>query len=82
MDENKEVVHKQRYVSDFLVEQYCCTACYFLIPSKLIIDKGQLISKCLLGVIVSTKKPTKFFQGFLPYSYLSNKRVDYNKWVG
>jgi len=23
--------------------------------------KGQLISKCLLGVIVSTKKPTKFF---------------------
>ena len=22
--------------------------------------KGQLISKCLLGVIVSTKKPTKF----------------------
>ena len=25
------------------------------------IIKGQLISKCLLGVIVSTKKPTKFF---------------------
>ena len=25
------------------------------------ITKGQLISKCLLGVIVSTKKPTKFF---------------------
>ena len=23
--------------------------------------KGQLISKCLLGVIVSTKNPTKFF---------------------
>ena len=23
-------------------------------------SKGQLISKCLLGVIVSTKKPTKF----------------------
>ena len=23
--------------------------------------KGQLISKCLLGVIVSTKKPTNFF---------------------
>ena len=23
--------------------------------------KGQLISKCPLGVIVSTKKPTKFF---------------------
>ena len=25
------------------------------------ISKGQLISKCLLGVVVSTKKPTKFF---------------------
>ena len=24
------------------------------------IDKGQLISKCLFGAIVSTKKPTKF----------------------
>ena len=23
--------------------------------------KGQLILKCLLGVVVSTKKPTKFF---------------------
>ena len=34
-------------------------------PSKkygffLILAKGQLISKCLIGVIVSTKKPTKF----------------------
>ena len=25
------------------------------------IGKGQFISKCPLGVIVSTKKPTKFF---------------------
>ena len=25
------------------------------------IAKGQFISKCPLGVIVSTKKPTKFF---------------------
>ena len=25
------------------------------------IVKGQLISKCLLGVVVSTKKPTNFF---------------------
>ena len=30
------------------------------------IGKGQLISKCLLGDIVLTKKPTKFFKGFLP----------------
>ena len=29
-------------------------------------DKGQMISKCLYGVIVWTKKPTNFFPGFLP----------------
>ena len=29
-------------------------------------DKGQMISKCLFGVIVWTKKPTNFFPGFLP----------------
>ena len=28
--------------------------------------KGQLISKCLHGVIIWTKKPRKFFPGFLP----------------
>ena len=28
--------------------------------------KGQLISKGLFGVFKSTKKPTNFFQGFLP----------------
>ena len=28
--------------------------------------KGQLISKCLFGAIVLTKKPTKSFPGFLP----------------
>ena len=27
---------------------------------------GQLISKCLFGVIVWTKIPTNFFPGFLP----------------
>ena len=30
------------------------------------LPKGQIISKCLYGVIVWTKKPTKFFPGFLP----------------
>ena len=30
------------------------------------ISKGRLISKCLFGVIVWTKKPTNFFPGFLP----------------
>ena len=30
-------------------------------PPALVLTKGQLISKCLLGVIVWTKKPTKFF---------------------
>ena len=29
-------------------------------------SKGQLISKCPFGVFKSTKKPTKFFPGFLP----------------
>jgi hypothetical protein len=29
--------------------------------------KGQLISKCPLGVKTSSKKPTNFFPGFLPY---------------
>ena len=29
-------------------------------------SKGQLISKCLFGVIVWTKKTTKIFPGFLP----------------
>ena len=33
--------------------------------------KGQLISKCLLGVIVSTKKPTNFF---LRISTLASKK--------
>ena len=30
--------------------------------------KGQLISKCLFGVIVWTKKTRIFFPGFLPLS--------------
>ena len=42
--------------------------CSISIISRLqsICTKGQLISKCLFGVIVWTKKPTKFFPGFLP----------------
>ena len=30
------------------------------------IPKGQLISKCPFGAKTSSKKPTKFFPGFLP----------------
>ena len=30
------------------------------------VTKGQLISKCPLGVIVSTKTPTKKFDNFCP----------------
>ena len=30
------------------------------------VGKGQLISKGLFDVIVWTKKPIKYFQGFLP----------------
>ena len=33
---------------------------------KLLGFKGQLISKCPLGVTTSSKKPTIFFPGFLP----------------
>jgi hypothetical protein len=36
------------------------------ISEILFFTKGQLISKCLFGVIAWTKKPTKFFPGFLP----------------
>ena len=32
--------------------------------------KGQLISKCLFGIIVSTKKPTKILLEFLPWKFL------------
>ena len=31
-----------------------------------LLAKGHLISKCIFGVIVWTKKTTKFFPGFLP----------------
>ena len=34
--------------------------------SAKIVAKGQLISKCLLGVIVLTKIPTKKFDKFCP----------------
>ena len=36
------------------------------IQVNILIDKGQLISKCPFGVFKSPKKPTKFFLGFLP----------------
>jgi hypothetical protein len=34
--------------------------------AKTVSSKGQLISKCPFGAIVSTKIPTKFFPRFLP----------------
>ena len=34
--------------------------------SMMTFTKGQLISKCPFGVKTSSKKPTKFFLGFLP----------------
>ena len=36
--------------------------CHIAVPQP----KGQLISKCLFGVVKSTQKTTKFFPGFLP----------------
>ena len=37
--------------------------------------KGQLISKCLYSVIVSTKKPTNSFRGFLPLTRSQMKKI-------
>ena len=72
---------------DFLLWQFL----YFFMPTGLLqpwshylgVGKGQLISKFLLGVIISTKKTTKFF---LRISALaSNKRLNqkfyYTKYV-
>ena len=39
---------------------------FHLLPFKLFVTKGQLISKCPFGVIVWTKIPMKIFPGFLP----------------
>ena len=42
---------------------------FFLETTELhhdLMAKGQLIPKCVFSVIVWTKKPTKFFPGFLP----------------
>ena len=44
----------------YLRQELLCTQTYFRTPVYRK-AKGQVISKCLLGVIVSTKKPTKFF---------------------
>ena len=39
-----------------------------LSSQNLVLSKGQLISKCLFGVIVSTKIPTKKIDNFCPSS--------------
>ena len=39
---------------------------FFLFCFSFPFPKGQLISKCPFGVFKSSKKPTKFFPGFLP----------------
>ena len=41
------------------------------------ITKGQLISKCLIGSIVSTKKPTKFFKNFGPRGQIKKTKALY-----
>ena len=44
--------------------------------------KGQLISKCLLGVIVSTKKPTNFLRiSALASKERLNQKLYSNKYV-
>ena len=47
------------------------------------LDKGQLISNCLFGAVVSTKKPTIFFKELLPYIACKKKNfslVFWSKW--
>ena len=39
--------------------------------------KGQLISKCLIGSIVSTIKPTKFFKNFGPRGQIKKIKALY-----
>ena len=45
--------------------------------SKLIHTKGQLISKCLIGSIVSTKKTTKFLKNFGPRGQIKKIKALY-----
>ena len=44
---------------------------------KKTITKGQLISKCLFGAIVSTKKPTNFFMNFGPRGQIKKIKALY-----
>ena len=44
--------------------------------------KGQLISKCLLGVIVSTKIPTKKFDNFCPGGQIKKIKALYYTALG
>ena len=39
--------------------------------------KGQLVSKCLIGSIVSTKKPTKLFKNFGPRGQIKKIKALY-----
>ena len=53
----------------FKIKAYFYKICNFLQMDKFgnnINAEGQLNLKCLFGVMVWTKKPTKFFPGFLP----------------
>ena len=45
--------------------------------SKLIVGKGQLILKRPFGVKTSSKKLTKFFQGFCPRGQIQRIRALY-----
>ena len=47
-------------------ERYKLRQKHVVEKEKLVLAKGQLISKCPFGVIVWTKIPTKEFDKFLP----------------
>ena len=58
-----EVIEKK---SDSNIELVKVVASNIVTNLSPIVTKGQLISKCSFGVFKSTKKPIKFWEGFLP----------------
>ena len=56
------------FMTESMLPGFDCVCLY--IPTKILIIKGQLISKCPFGVFKSPKKPTKF----LMISALASKK--------
>ena len=65
-------------VLKYLIVKPVRTGTKFLIKTSILEFKGQLISKCPFGVIVSTKIPTKKFDKFCP----THSRAEFVKFFG